>query len=195
MADKHPRIYLLRHGETEWTISGQHTGMTDVALTEKGRSEAKCIAKAIQGISFAKVFSSPRQRAQETAKLAGFTQFEIEPNLSEWNYGKYEGMKTADIVKESPGWNVFDSGCPEGETAEDVGKRADIVIAKIRKVNGDVALFSHAHFLRVFAARWLNLNPICGKLFYLNTASLSILGYEHNEKESIVRLWNSTAHL
>lgn len=196
MPNKTPKIYLLRHGQTEWSLSGQHTGLTDIALTEIGKEEAQALSKAIKDVKFEKVFSSPLQRAKDTAKIAGLKNIEITSDLLEWNYGEYEGKKTDDIKKGNPHWNLFEDNAPGGETGEDVAKRVDHLIHQIRSLEGNVALVSHGHLLRVFAARWLGLPPKGGKFFYLNTASLSILGYEHdNKNEPNIKLWNSTAHL
>lgn len=196
MANPSQRVFILRHGETNWTLSGQHTGTTDIALTEKGKEEASLIKKVIVNENFVKVFSSPMQRSIETAKIAGLKNLEIDPNLSEWNYGKYEGITTKDIIKENGPWNIFDNGCPDGENADAVGKRADLVIKKILALDGDVAIISHGHFSRVFAARWLKQSASFGKLLYLNTASISILAFEHhNLNEPIIKTWNSTTHL
>lgn len=196
MALASQRVFILRHGETDWTLSGQHTGTTDLPLTEKGKEEAKLIKAVIENERFVKVFSSPMQRSIETAKIAGLKNLEIDPNLSEWNYGKYEGIKTKDIIKEVGAWNIFDNGCPAGEIADQVGKRADLVIKKILEQDGDVAIISHGHFSRVFAARWLKQPAAFGKLLYLNTASISILTFEHhNLNEPIIKTWNSTTHL
>jgi probable phosphoglycerate mutase len=196
MANPSQRVFILRHGETLWTLSGQHTGTTDIALTEKGKEEARLIKKVIENEKFEKVFSSPLQRSIETAKIAGLTHLEIDANLSEWNYGKYEGITTKDIIKERGPWNIFDNGCPGGEDAESVGKRADLVIKKILELDGDVAIISHGHFSRVFAARWLRQSAAFGKMLYLNTASISILAFDHhNINEPIIKTWNSTTHL
>lgn len=196
MNKRTPNVYLLRHGETEWSLSGQHTGRTDIPLTSRGEEEASLIAKEVQGIVFAKAFSSPLKRALKTAELAKLNcPVEVRADLLEWDYGNYEGKKTKDIVVSHPGWNLFDHGAPGGESLNDVAKRADHIIKEIRDVNADVAVISHGHFLRVFAARWLLQAPIFGKLIYLNTASISILGYEHDMNEPIIKTWNSVCHL
>lgn len=195
MAIKNQKIYLVRHGQTQWSLSGKHTGITDIALTEEGKKDASLVGSALKNIPIAHVLSSPLIRALDSAKIAGFQNIEINANLMEWNYGQYEGIKTVDIEKIEPNWNVFDNGCPGGETAMEVGKRADIIIEIIKEQDGDVVIFSHAHFLRVLAARWLNLGASYGKLLYLNTSSISILGFEHNINEPIIRSWNSTDHL
>lgn len=191
-----PIVHAARHGETEWSLSGQHTGITDLPLTEHGEEAARKLGDRLLGMSFARVFSSPLRRAKRTCELAGFgAQIEVLPDLIEWNYGKYEGVKSVDIHRERPGWDLFRDGCPEGEAAADVGARADRAIGLIRQVDGDVLLFSSAHFLRVFAARWLGLDPNFGRCFILGTTGLNAFGYEHNNKaEPVIRLWNETRH-
>lgn len=189
------KIYLIRHGQTAWSLSGQHTGLTDIPLTEEGLKSAMALQKALKGLSFAGVFSSPLQRAFVTSQQAGLMA-EKDSDLLEWDYGDFEGMRTVDIQKTHPGWNLFRDGAPGGEKAVDVGARADHLLAKIHGINGSVALFSHGHFLRVFVARFLKLPPTAGALFALGTESLSILGYEHkSEDEPVVQLWNSLCHL
>ena len=191
-----PVVYVARHGETEWSRSGQHTGTTDLPLTEPGEEAARRLGKRLGGLRFAQVFSSPLQRARRTAELAGFAEVEILPAAIEWNYGRYEGVRTRDIQRERPGWDLFRDGCPEGESAADVGARADLVIGRIRAVAGDALLFSSSHFLRVFAARWLGLDPSRGCHFVLSTAALSCFGYEHeNLSEPVIRLWNDARHV
>jgi probable phosphoglycerate mutase len=191
-----PAIYLARHGETAWTVTGQHTGLTDLPLTERGERNARQLGARLQEIEYARVFVSPLQRARQTCELAGFAaRAEIDADLVEWNYGQYEGKTTAEIRKTRPDWDIFRDGCPEGETAEDVGRRADRVVAKVRAVNANVLLFSSAHFLRVLGARWIGMPPDGGRYFYLGTASLSIVGYDHNRDEPTVRLWNCTGHV
>ncbi|HVH82178.1 MAG TPA: histidine phosphatase family protein [Stellaceae bacterium] len=192
----HPTIYLARHGETEWSLSGQHTGLTDLPLTPHGEDNARALAPRLAGMNFAKVFTSPLQRAKRTCELAGFGDVaEIMPDLVEWNYGDYEGVKTHDIHKTRPDWQLFRDGCPNGEMPADIGARADRVIARLRAVDGDVLCFSSGHFLRVLAARWLRLPPGQGTLFLLSTASLSALTYEHNLDEPVIKLWNDTQHV
>ena len=191
-----PQIYLARHGETAWTISGQHTSYTDIPLTERGEANARALAGRLQGLHFDRVLMSPLQRAQRTCELAGFGQVaEVDPELVEWNYGAYEGKTTADIRKERPDWVLFRDGCPGGESFEAVGARADRVIARLRAVGGNVLLFSHSHFLRILAARWLGLPVTVGRYFLLTTASLSILSYEHTLQEPVLRLWNDDRHV
>ena len=196
MSDKFPKIYLARHGETEWSLSGQHTGVTDIPLTPKGERNARSLGQRLQGDRFTKVLTSPLQRAKRTCELAGFgAQAEVENDLVEWNYGEYEGRRTADIRKERPDWFLFRDGCPGGESLDAIAARADRVIARLRAINGDVLLFSHGHFLRVLVARWLGKPAADGRLLLLTTASLSILGYEHNIEEPVLRLWNDDRHV
>jgi broad specificity phosphatase PhoE len=194
MTDRLPSIYLARHGETAWSLSGQHTGLTDLPLIEQGVENASRLKGRLSGLSFAKVFSSPLQRAVQTCELAGFGSVaEIDRDLMEWNYGEYEGRRTVDIHKERPGWQLFRDGCPGGESPADVGAGSDRMLARVRAFNGDVLLFSSGHFLRTLAARWLGLDPSAGKYFQLSTASLSILGFEHDLSDPVVQLWNETA--
>jgi broad specificity phosphatase PhoE len=197
MAEALPLLYLGRHGETAWTLSGQHTGRTDLPLTENGERQARALGQRLQRVSFAKVLTSPSQRAVRTCEFAGFGAVaETDPDLAEWDYGEYEGRRTSEILAERPGWRLFRDGAPGGETFEQVGARADRVLARIRSIGGNVLVVSSAHFSRVVAARWLGLPITAGRYFYLNTASLSILGYEHdNLDEPLVRLWNDTSHL
>jgi probable phosphoglycerate mutase len=189
-------IYLARHGETAWSLSGQHTGLTDLPLTERGEANARLLGKRLAGLAFAKVFTSPLQRAARTCELAGFGAVaEKDRDLVEWNYGKYEGLRTAEIRAEAPDWQLFRDGCPGGETPAQVGARADRVLARVRAAKGDVLIFSSGHFLRVFAARFLKLEPAGGRLFTLNTASVSVLGFENTLSQPVVRLWNDTSHV
>jgi broad specificity phosphatase PhoE len=191
-----PVVYLARHGETAWSLSGQHTGRTDLPLTERGERQARLVGERLRGLTFAKVLSSPSQRAVRTAELPGFHKAaEIVPDLAEWDYGQYEGRRTAEILAERPDWQLFRDGCPGGEFPEQVAARADRVIERVRTVNGNVLMFSSAHILRVLAARWLGLEPAAGRYFVLSTASLSVLGYEHNLTEPVIRLWNETRHI
>jgi len=192
----HPIISLARHGETEWSLSGQHTGLTDMPLTANGEEQARRLGERLRGQSFAKVLTSPLQRASRTCALAGFGAVaEIEPDLVEWNYGDYEGVKTHDILHDRPGWQLFRDGCPGGESPDQAGARADRAIARIRAIGGDVLVFSSGHFLRVFAARWLGLPAGGGRYFVLTTASLSVVGYEHDLSEPVIRLWDDAKHL
>jgi broad specificity phosphatase PhoE len=196
MSEALPAAYLARHGETAWTVSGQHTGLSDIPLTERGERNALRLGERLKGLTFARVFTSPLQRARRTCELAGFgARAEIDPDLVEWNYGQYEGLRTADIRKERPGWELFHDGCPGGESLADVGARADRVIARVRAIEGNVLLFSSAHILRVLGARWIGLEPSGGRLLLLTTATLSIAGYEHNRSEPVIRLWNDAKHV
>jgi broad specificity phosphatase PhoE len=192
-----PIIYLARHGETAWSLSGQHTGVTDLPLTERGERNARQLGERLKGLTFAKVFTSPLQRATRTCELAGFgAAAEADRDLMEWNYGEYEGRRSAEILAERPEWQLFRDGCPGGESPSEVGKRADRVVSRVRAVHGNVLLFSSGHFSRVFAARWLGLEPAAGKYFLLSTASLGMLAYEHNSpSEPVIRLWNDTRHV
>jgi len=195
MAEALPVVYLARHGETAWSLSGQHTGRTDLPLTERGEADARALGVRLSGLSFAKVFTSPLQRAVRTCQLAGFgEEAEADPDLFEWDYGQYEGRRTVEILEERPDWYLFRDGCPGGETPDQVGARADRVVDRIRAVRGDVLVFSSAHILRVLAARWLGLEAAGARYFLLGTASLSMLGYEHNRGEPTIRLWNDTRH-
>lgn len=190
-----PLVYLARHGETAWSLSGRHTGLTDVPLTERGERDARALRGRLTGLTFAKVFTSPLQRAVRTCELAGFgASANVNGDLVEWNYGRYEGLRTAEILVERPGWQLFRDGCPGGETPDQIGARADRVVAMVRAVRGGVLLFSSGHFLRVLAARWLGLPPEAGKYFALSTAGLSVLGYEHGPTEPVLRLWNEVSY-
>lgn len=196
MSEALPQIYLARHGETEWSASGRHTGRTDLPLTEQGERNARQIGERLQGLHFTRVLTSPLRRARRTAELAGFgAVLEVDPELVEWNYGDYEGRRTAEIHQERPGWSLFRDGCPNGETVAAIGARADRVIARLRALSGNVLLFAHGHILRVLAVRWLGLPVEDGRLFLLSTATLSILGYDHDRDEPVVRLWNDSSHL
>lgn len=188
------RLYLVRHGETAWSLSGQHTGRTDIPLTEQGEQDARKLAKRLRLVRFSHVFTSPMQRARRTCELAGLAA-EIEPDLAEWDYGDYEGQRPTDIRKGRPGWNVFRDGCPGGESPAQISERADRLIARLRALQGDIAIFSHGHFGRVVAARWIELRVRRAQHFLLKPASLSILGYEHNlaEMPAIV-LWNAVSN-
>ena len=191
MSDPLPLIYLARHGETAWTISRQHTGTTDLPLTAQGEREALGLGTRLEGLTFAAVLASPLQRAVRTCELAGFgSMVQVEPDLIEWNYGAYEGRTSADIHRERPDWQLFRDGCPGGESPDQIGARADRVVRRVRSIEGNTLLFSSAHFLRVFAARWLGLDPAAGRYFVLGTASLSIVGYEHDRSEPVIRVWD-----
>jgi broad specificity phosphatase PhoE len=191
MAQKFPILSLARHGETAWSLSGQHTGLTDIPLTEKGVEDARRLGERLRGMTFARVFTSPLQRARRTCELAGFgAQAVVDPDLVEWNYGAYEGRTSNEIQAERPGWQLFRDGCPGGESPADVAARADRVVARVRAFEGDVLVFSSGHFLRMLGARWLGLDAGWGRCFYLGTASLSQLSYEHTLAEPVIRLWN-----
>ena len=192
-----PIIYLARHGETAWTLSGQHTGLTDLPLTERGEQTARRLGERLRGLTFAKVFTSPLQRARRTCELAGFGSLaEIDPDLVEWDYGQYEGRCGEDIRAERPDWNLFRDGCPAGETPKQVRSRADRVVHRLRTVKGDVLLFTSGHFMRVLAARWLGIEPTANSRYLmLSTASLSALGYENDFSRPVIRFWNDTRHV
>lgn len=193
MSNAYPEIYLVRHGQTEWSLSGQHTGRTDMPLTAAGEAAARTLAGRLQGLAFSAIWSSPSQRASKTCALAGFGDARvIKDDLAEWDYGTYEGITTKAILAERPGWQLFRDGCPGGESAADVGARADRIIHAIRAANDRILIFSSSHFLRVLTARWLGLPPVGGALFVLDTTSISVLGYEHDLTEPVVRLWNQT---
>jgi broad specificity phosphatase PhoE len=188
-----PVAYLARHGETAWSLSGRHTGLTDLPLTANGERNARRLGERLARMRFAKVFTSPLQRAARTCELAGFGAVaEVDRDLVEWDYGEYEGRRTSEIRAERPEWQLFRDGCPGGESPYQIGARADRVIGRVRDVGGDALVFSSGHFLRVFAARWLGLEPAAGRYLLLGTASLSALGYEHGEAEPVIRLWNDT---
>jgi broad specificity phosphatase PhoE len=196
MSEPLPEIYLARHGETAWTISHQHTGRSDIPLTERGERNARSLGERLRGATIAKVLTSPLQRARRTAELAGYGDVaETDPDLMEWDYGRYDGLTTAEIRRQQPGWSLFHDGCPGGESVEAVGARADRVVARLQGLSGRVLLFGHGHFFRVVAARWIGLAPSDARLFFLSTASLSILGYEHSRDEPAVRLWNDDRHV
>jgi broad specificity phosphatase PhoE len=191
-----PNVCLARHGETAWSLSGQHSGLTDLPLTERGESDASALKLRLKIMTFSKVFTSPLKRAVRTCELAGFgDRSEIDPDLVEWNYGEYEGVRTAEIRERRPNWQLFRGGCPGGESVEEIGARADRVVARVRSINENVLLFSSGHFLRVLAARWLGLGAASGASFVLETASVSILGYEHDLSEPAIRLWNDAKRL
>lgn len=184
-------LWLIRHGETEWSRSGAHTGRTDLPLTDAGRQKAAALARCLGGRRFALVLTSPLQRARETCRLAGYGQVaQVEVNLQEWDYGDYEGRSTPEIRKDAPDWNLWTSGVPNGETIDQVASRAEAVIGRASGAGGDVALFAHGHILRILTARWLDLAAQAGRLFALDTASVSILGYERNTR--VIRRWNET---
>ena len=192
-----PIVYLARHGETAWTISRQHTGLTDLPLTERGERTARRLGERLKGLTFANVLTSPLQRAARTCELAGFKAVaEIEKDLVEWDYGQYEGRRTEEIRAERPDWELFRDGCPGGESPQQVSVRADRVVKRVREVPGNVLIFTSGHFMRVLATRWLGLEPSVNcRFFMLSTASLSALGYEHDVARPVIRLWNETRHV
>ena len=196
MSETLPVIYLARHGETAWSVTGQHTGLTDLPLTERGERNARRLGERLTGLAFAGVFTSPLQRAARTCELAGFGPLaEVDRDLVEWNYGKYEGLRTVEIHEHHPEWQLFRDGCPDGELPDQVGARADQVVTRVREIKGDVLIFSSGHFLRVLAARWLGLESAAGRFFMLATASVSVLGYEKSLSQPVIRLWNDTRHV
>ena len=182
-------VVLVRHGETEWSRSGKHTGRTDIPLAERGRQDARAVGDALRNRTFALVLTIPLTRAAETCRLAGFGEVAVQRDeLREWDYGAYEGRTTAEIRRERPGWTLWRDGVPEGESIEEVAARVDRVIPELRSIDGDALLFAHGHVLRILAARWLGLDPSGGRLFALDPATLSALGYER--ETPVVRLWN-----
>jgi broad specificity phosphatase PhoE len=190
--DTRPQAWLVRHGETAWSKSGQHTGRTDVPLTDAGRAQAKELRRKLGRRKFAVILSSPMSRALETARLADFAdRVEIDPELHEWDYGRYEGRTTPQIRESVPGWSVWTHPIPGGETADEVAARVDRVIARVRAAPGDALLFAHGHILRVLAARWLGLPATDGRLFALGTATVSVLGWER--ETPVVERWNEPA--
>ena len=196
MAHPLPEVWLARHGETEWTISTQHTGRTDVPLTAGGEAEALCLRRRLAGMSFARVWTSPLARARRTCELAGFGDHaELDPDLREWDSGDFEGLTHAEILSRRPDWVVFRDGAPGGESVADVSARADRVIARLRALDGDTLLFGHGHFSRVLGARWIGLPVLGATRLLLATASVSVLGYDHGLDEAALRLWNDRHHL
>jgi broad specificity phosphatase PhoE len=191
-----PMIYLARHGETAWSLTGQHTGLTDLPLTRAGERNAQRLRGRLSGLKFDRVFTSPLQRARRTCELAGFGSVaEIDPDLVEWDYGEYEGRRTVEIHAERPDWQLFRDGAPGGESPQQVAERADRVIDRLREVSGNVLVFSSGHFLRMLAGGWVGMDPYEAKSLMLSTASLSVLGYEHNLEQPAIQLWNDTNHL
>ena len=197
MSKELPIIYVARHGETAWSLTGQHTGLTDLPLTEAGECNARRLLERLKGLTFAKVFTSPLQRAVRTCELAGFGAVaEIDFDLVEWNYGDYEGRRGAEIRAERSDWQLFRDGCPGGESPRQVAARADRVVSRVRTVQGDVLLFSSGHFIRVLASRWIDIEPsVNARSFMLSTASLSAFGYENDLSRPVIRLWNDTHHV
>jgi probable phosphoglycerate mutase len=188
---------LARHGETEWAITGQHTGRTDIPLTKAGERNAVLLGARLKEITFAAVYTSPLQRASKTCELAGFGAVaKKDPDLMEWHYGDYEGLTTADIQKDRPGWDIYNDGCPGGETIDEVAARALKVVARLKTINdGNVLIFSHGHFLRFLAASWLELHKEKASIFMLKPTSLSILGYGRSLKDPTIHLWNDDGHV
>jgi probable phosphoglycerate mutase len=197
MSEELPIIYLARHGETAWSLTGQHTGLTDLPLTERGERNARQLGERLRGLTFAKVYTSPLQRARRTCELAGFgAAAEVDPDLVEWDYGQYEGLRTAEIRVKHPGWLLFRDGVPGGESPAQASARADRVVSRLRAVPGDVLLFSSGHFIRVLATRWIELEVTANaRRFMLSTASLSAVGYENERSRPVIRLWNETNHV
>jgi broad specificity phosphatase PhoE len=196
MSETLPVVYLARHGETAWTITGQHTGLTDLPLTERGENNARRLGEPLSRLTFTKVFTSPLRRAMRTCDLAGFKSVaEIDRDLVEWDYGEYEGLVTADILRERPDWELFRDGCPGGESPQQVAARADRVVQRVQAVTSNVLLFSSGHFLRVLATRWIRIEPINGQSLMLSTASLSALSYENSLSQPAIRFWNDTHHV
>lgn len=194
--EEFPIIYLATHGETAWVLTGQYNGMTDLPLTENGEGEARGLKRRLHGLSFAKVFTSPVQRTIRTCELAGFgAAAEIDSDLHEWHYGTYEGRTEAQISADRSYWQLFRHGCPHGESPEEVAERADRVIARLRRINDDVLIFSSSHFIRALGVRWIGLGlSINARRFLLNIASVSALGYEASLSRPVIRLWNDTRH-
>jgi broad specificity phosphatase PhoE len=191
-----PSVYLARHGETAWTVTGQHTGRTDLPLTEHGECIARRLRQRLSGLSFAKILTSPMQRAMRTCELAGFGSVAVvDGDLDEWDYGKYEGRLTADILAERPRWELFREGCPGGESPREVADRADRVVERVRAAAENVLLFSSGHFLRMLAARWTGIESVHARSLMLDTASLSVLSYEHSLSQPAIQLWNDTHHV
>jgi broad specificity phosphatase PhoE len=196
MSEHFPTVYLARHGETAWSISGQHTGLTDLPLTERGERNARNLGDRLNGLRFTKILTSPLRRTIRTCELAGFGKFaQVEPDLLEWNYGDYEGLRSVEIQAERPEWFLFRDACPGGESPAQVGARADHKPRQIHPLKGDALLFSSGHFLRVLAARWLGLEVDAGRFFLLSTASLSALSYEHKLSEPAIRVWDDSRHV
>ena len=195
MSAKLPIIYLARHGQTAWSKSGQHTGLTDIPLLPEGEYDAERLGARLRKLEFAAVWTSPLVRASRTCELAGFGGVAtVDRDLVEWDYGEYEGLKNAEITARQPGWRIFRDGCPGGESTEQVAARADRVLERARAAGGNVLLFSSGHFTRMLGARWIGLTPKNAELFTLATASLSALGYEHNVSEPVIQLWNDVSH-
>jgi broad specificity phosphatase PhoE len=191
-ASSFPQLYLARHGDTAWTDSHQHTGRTDLPLNERGVEHARQVGARLRRFSFSRVFTSPLQRASKTCELAGYgAGAEVDRDLIEWDYGRFEGTLTSDVLKERPGWELCRDGSPDGETPGDVAARADRFIARVHGIAGDVLAFSSGHIIRMIAARWLSLPPAAGRFFFCDPASVGVLGFEHNDRDQpVIRLWN-----
>ena len=189
-------VYLIRHGETAWSLSGQHTGRTDIPLIEQGEQDARKLAERLHRVTFSRVFTSPLQRARRTCELARLDEIaEIEPDLAEWDYGEYEGRRLLEIRDGRPGWNLFRDGCPGGESPARISERADRLIARLRTMGGNIAVFTHGSFGRALAARWIGLPVMEAQHFLLGTASVGILGYGHDlAEEAAIVLWNSASN-
>jgi broad specificity phosphatase PhoE len=195
MGQSGSKIYLVRHCETAWSLSGQHTGMTDLALTARGEERARGLEARLHGLSFARVLSSPLQRARRTCELAGFSSNAVlDPDLVEWNYGDYEGLTTAEIQRVRPGWVVFRDGCPGGESVAQLTARVDRVVSRLRALAGSVLIFSSGHLLRALAARWLGLSIELGGALALDPGAICMLGDDHGGADSVIRLWNDTGY-
>ena len=192
MSSPLPQLYLARHGDTAWTDSHQHTGRTDLPLNDRGEEHARQLGERLREFSFARVFTSPLRRASKTCELAGIGKgAEVDNDLIEWDYGRFEGKLTSDVLKEWPNWELYRDGCPGGESPEDVAIRADRFVARVRGIDGDVLAFSSGHIIRMIAARWLGLPPAGGRVFFCDPASVGVLGFEHDSRDQpIIRLWN-----
>ena len=192
MSSNLPNLFLARHGDTAWTDSRQHTGRTDIPLNERGEEHARQMGERLRGFSFVRVFTSPLQRASKTCELAGFGSVsQVDPDLTEWDYGELEGTLTTDILKRQPGWELYRDGCPGGESPEDVAKRADRFVKKVLGIKGDVLAFSSGHIIRMIAARWNGMTPAAGRVFFCRPASVGVLAFEHKSRnEPIIGLWN-----
>lgn len=197
MSEILPTIYVARHGETAWSITGQHTGLTDLPLTERGEHNASRLKDRLKDLDFKQVYVSPLRRARRTCELAGFGAVAaIDPDLVEWDYGQYEGRRSAEIHAERPDWELFRDGCPGGESPAQVAVRADRVVSRLREVSGNALVFSSGHFIRVLASRWLGIAPtVNSRYFLLGTASLSALGYDQGVSRPVIQLWNETRHV
>jgi len=196
MSEASAMIYLARHGETAWSMTGQHTGLTDLPLTDRGERNARSLGMRLKGLKVDRVFVSPLQRARRTCELAGFAdRAEVDPDLVEWNYGDYEGLTTAEIHKTRPGWRIFRDGCPGGESVDDACSRAERVVQRLRALDQSVLLFSSGHFIEMFTTRWVNLPADTATHLFLDTASMSIVGYHRTKSNPVIRLWNCRQHV